>query len=189
PVAVLDEEAAEDPAVVPLAGGVAAALAVDEDPRRRLLRERLERAVLVAWREQHFDELTDEQTGELLRDGSVEDDDAPVCRDRVRRERALVRVLDRACDRHRARVRVLDDHASRQLELAEAEARRIKVVEVVVRQLPAVQLLDLGEQMPPHAELGVVGRALVRVLAVREIEYLPEAGIHRYRQVSRSMNP
>src|SRR5947207_2139010 len=166
--------AAEDALEVPLARRAPATLAIDEDARCRLLLQRLERGLVVAGREQNLDELPDEQIGELLRNRAVQDHDASVRGSRVSGQRAFVRVLDRACDRDAARVRVLDDHAGGQLELAQAEPRRVQVVEVVVRELTPVQLLDLREQVPSGADLGVVGRALVWVLAVREIERLLE---------------
>ena len=89
-------------------------------------------------------------------------------------ERALVRLLDRRCDRDAARVRVLDDHAGRQRELAQQHQRAGEVVEVVERQRPAVELLDVREQRAARAELAVVGGPLVRVLAVREVLHLLE---------------
>ena len=103
-------------------------------------------------------------------------------RERIGRERALVRLLDRRRDRDAARVRVLDDHAGRQRELAQQHQRAGEVVQVVERELAAVQLLDVREQRPARADLAVVRRALVRVLAVREVLHLLERERQRVRQ-------
>ena len=48
----------------------------------------------------------------------------------------------------------------------------MQVVEVVERQLLAVELGDPAEQVAPRAAFGVVGGALVRVLAVGELHHL-----------------
>ena len=117
PVAVLDEHAAEHAPEVALAGIEAAALVVDEDPRVRLLAQRLEPRLVVVGREQHLDELLGDLAAELRADRAVEHDDAAVGRERVGREGLLVGLLDRAGDRDAARVRVLDDHAGRHGEL------------------------------------------------------------------------
>ena len=59
-------------------------------------------------------------------------------------------------------------------ELAEQPHGAGQVVEVVERELPAVELLDPGEQVPARAVLAVVRGVLVRVLAVREVALLRE---------------
>ena len=59
-----------------------------------------------------------------------------------------------------------------QRELVADGARRVEVVEVVEAELLAVQLRHLREQVLAQADLGVVGGALVRVLAVLELEDL-----------------
>ena len=115
-------------------------------------------------------------TGRLTRADHAE------CGERIGRERALVRLLDRRGDGDAARVRVLDDHARRQRELAQQHQRAGEVVQVVEGQRPAVQLLDVREQRPARAELAVVGGALVRVLAVREVLHLLERERQRLRQ-------
>ena len=102
--------------------------------------------------------------------GTVDCADHPERGQRVGRQRPLVRSLDRRRHRELPGVRVLDDHARRQRELAEQKQCAGKVVEVDERQRPAVELLDLREEVAPRAKLPVVGRALVRVLSVREIE-------------------
>src|SRR5580765_2557091 len=61
-VAVLDEEPADHALVVPLGSGETAALAVSQDPRPLLPRQRLERAGLVLGGE----EVVDEPLGERL---------------------------------------------------------------------------------------------------------------------------
>ena len=62
------------------------------------------------------------------------------------------------------------------LELAHQPPRRVEVEQVVVGQLLAVQLHGAREQVRAHADLLVVGGALVRVLAVGEVEHLLERG-------------
>jgi hypothetical protein len=71
---------------------------------------------------------------------------------------------------------VLDDHAGRKLELSRHEPRRREVVQVVERELAPVELVDAREQVHARAALGVVGRALVRVLPVGQLELPGEAG-------------
>src|SRR2546429_6770829 len=96
PISVLDEQSAEDALEVPLACGIASPLPVDEYARRRLLRQRLEGTVWVTRREQHLDELRDQQLGELLRNGPVQGDDAAVGRDGIGGERQPGGLLARA---------------------------------------------------------------------------------------------
>jgi len=75
-------------------------------------------------------------------------------------------------ERAAARVVVLDDGHARQRELVADRPRGVEVVQVVEAELFAVQLRHLREQVLPQAHLGVVGGALVRVLAVLELEDL-----------------
>ena len=131
--------------------------------------------VVVVRREQHFDELLCDLPAELRADGPVQHDDASVRRQRIRAERLVVGLLDRAGDRDAARVAVLDDHAGRDGQLVHQHPRRREVGEVVERELAPVQLADAGEQVAARARLGVVRRALVRVLAVDEVGHLLEA--------------
>ena len=51
-----------------------------------------------------------------------------------------------------------------------------------------MQLFDAGEEVRPRAALGVVGGALMRVLAVREVEHLLQRDHVRSGNVSRSEN-
>ena len=67
---------------------------------------------------------------------------------------------------------MLDERDARQRELVADGARRVEVVEVVEAELLAVELRHLREQVLAQADLGVVGGALVRVLAVLELEDL-----------------
>ena len=115
-----------------------------------------------------------ERHAQRRRDRAVEDDDAAVGRYRVGGNRLRVRVLDRGGDGDPARVRVLDDHARRELELADEQARRGEVVQVVEGERLSVELLDTGEQVRPRAALRVVGGTLMRVLSVGELERLVE---------------
>jgi hypothetical protein len=77
---------------------------------------------------------------------------------------------------------VLDDHARRQRELAQQEPRGREIVQVVERQRPAGTLLDTREQVDSGARLRVVRRALVRVLAVRELVHLRKRGDEHVRE-------
>ena len=70
----------------------------------------------------------------------------------------------------------------RQRELAQQQRARPEVGEVVERELPAAELLDVREQVPARADLAVVGGALVRVLAVREVLHLLERERQRLRE-------
>ena len=88
-----------------------------------------------------------------------------------------------------ARVRVLDDDAGRQRELARERAGGREVVEVVEGELLPVQLLDAREEMAADAALGVVGGALVRVLAVREVEHLVERDDERVGELLARVEP
>ena len=106
--------------------------------------------------------------------GAVARDDAAVGRGRVAGERPLVRGERARADRDAARVGVLHDHACRERELVQQPHRAGQVVEVVERELAAVQLLDAREQVAARGVLAVEGGSLVRVLAVREVELLRE---------------
>ena len=68
-----------------------------------------------------------------------------------------------------AGVRVLDDHAGRQFELPEHGPCRVEVGQVVERELLARELLHPREEVTTDADLGVVGRPLMRILSVREV--------------------
>ena len=102
-------------------------------------------------------------------DRAVDADDAAEGRHRVARERRAVGLEHRAADGDAARVVVLDDRARRQLELLRQQARGVEVEHVVERQLLAAELADHREHVHARAGLRVVGGALVRVLAVREV--------------------
>ncbi len=147
PVPVLDEHAAEHPAVVPVGVCGRAPLGVVEDAKSRLAHEHLRRLLVEAGREEHLHELTCDRDPERGRHRAVEDDDAAERRDRIGRESLRVRLLDRRRDRDPARVRVLDDRAGRKLELAKEQPRRGEVVQVVERERLAVELLDAGEKL------------------------------------------
>src|SRR6266545_25020 len=183
PVAVLHEQPAQDPLQVALAAVVHAAVVIGEDPQRLALAQRRQRLGVVARRV--------DDVGELLRDAraqaalhlAVQRADHPERRQRVGRERALVRLLDRRRDGDAARVRVLDDHAGRQRELAQQQQRAVQVVEVDEGERLAAELLDLGKQVAPRAGLRVVGTALVRVLPVAEVLHLLEGERQRLREV------
>ena len=107
-----------------------------------------------------------EPRAEFCRYLAVQHDDATEGRHGVGGERAFPRLLDRAGDCDPARVRVLDDHRRRERELARDATGAFEIGEVVVGERLAAELLDLREQMPPRAELAVVRRGLMGVLAV-----------------------
>src|SRR5829696_3183088 len=173
-VAVLDEQPAQNACVVELARRLGAALAVAQDPERRLRAQCLECVVVVLRRQDHLHEVVRDPARERSGDAAVDDEDAAEGGDRVGRECSVVGLLDRAGNRDAARVRVLHDHSRRKRELAQDAAGGVEVGEVVVRELPARPLLDAREQVRARAGLAVVGRALVRVLPVREVGDLVE---------------
>ncbi len=174
-VAVLDEQAAGDLADVLVAEQRDAALLVLEQADVGLGAEGLERAVLVARREQDLDELLGERLRRGGVDGPVERDDAAERAQRVALERGAVGAREVGGDGGAARVVVLDDHAGgRVAEVAQEGAGRVEVEDVVVGDLLAVVLADLREHVGARADLGVVGAALVRVLAVRQVRDLLE---------------
>jgi hypothetical protein len=86
------------------------------------------------------------------------------------------RLFDRGRNADAARIRVLDDHTRRELEFAQQPPRRREIVQVVEGELASVDLLHPREQVAPRAVLGVVGRPLMRVLAVGDVGDLREAG-------------
>ena len=71
---------------------------------------------------------------------------------------------------------MLDDHRGRAVELEREQPRGGEVGEVVERERLALELLDPREEVRARAALGVVRRALVRVLAVGELEDALEDG-------------
>src|SRR5919109_1562472 len=108
---------------------------VEEDPRRRLPPQRLERVAVVLRSDHDLDEALGQLPAEVGTHGTVEREDHAVRGHRIGVVRPAERVLERARDRDPRRVRVLDDHGRRQLELAEEPPRGRQVVEVVERQL------------------------------------------------------
>ena len=168
-VAVLDEHAAENALQIALGGLECTPLEVVEDAHAGLLDERLDGDRVVAGSEQHLDELLCQPLAERCADRLRHHDDAAERRHGIGGEGLVVRLLDRLCDPHAARVRVLDDHARGAVELEREQTRRREVVQVVERERLAVELLDAREQVRASAPLGVVGGALVRILAVGEV--------------------
>ena len=96
----------------------------------------------------------------------------PKALDGIALERLVVGGRQVLGERAAAGVVVLDDRDARERELAADLARGVEVVEVVEAELLAVQLRHLREQVLAQADLGVVRGALVRVLAVLELEDL-----------------
>ena len=66
---------------------------------------------------------------------------------------------------------------------ASSSARGVEVEQVVERQLLAAELRDHREHVRPRADLRVVGAALVRVLAVGQLEHLLERAHQQRREV------
>src|SRR5207302_6730201 len=109
----------------------------------------IKRGLVEAWCEKDLDELLGDPLAERPLDSPVQDDDPAVGRERVRVERALVRLPDRRRDSDPARVPVLDDHTGGERELGHAGAGGGEVAEVVEREVLAVQLLDTRKEMLP----------------------------------------
>ena len=65
----------------------------------------------------------------------------------------------------------------------EQQPRRVEVEQVVERELLAAELGDHREHVGARADLRVVGGALVRVLAVGELEHLLEGAHEQRREV------
>ena len=173
-VAFLREHAADHALEIALAGGEGTALVVDEHAEVGAAGERFDRDRVEPGGEDHLEELLRERVAERGAHRSVEDDDAAVGRRRVGRQRLRVRALDRLVECHTAGVRVLDDHASRRFERRDEQPGGGEIVQVVVREGPALQLIDPGENVHARAALLVVRALLMRVLAVgdgvREVE-------------------
>ena len=83
------------------------------------------------------------------------------------------------------RVVVLDDGRCGQLELIDQGAAGVEVEQVVEGELPPVELSHHGEQIGARPGLGVVGRPLVRVLPVGQVEHL----LVRLRLAERESSP
>ncbi len=173
-VRVLDEQATHHAPVVALARRRMAALRVEQHAHRRLRRQGRARVVVEAGGEEHLDEVLGQSAAERAVDRAIAHDDASVCRDRVGRECALVRLLDRLAERDATGILVLHDHAGGHRELLREGPGGRQVGKVVERQGVALQLVDAREDVPSRARLRVEGGALMRVLAVREVEHLVE---------------
>jgi hypothetical protein len=137
--------------------------------------QHLEGAV-VETRGDHYlgEDLHDEARRGPVADG-VEGDDPPERRRPIALESAPVRVADIAPHRNAAGVRVLDDRRGGPGELPGEPPGRVRVEQVVVGELLAVQLLrgrDAGAGP-------IQGRPLVRVLAVPQARGL--LGAHEQR--------
>ena len=126
---------------------------------------------------------------ELRADRPVQHGDAAERRHRIGRERALPGLLDRLGHRDPAGICVLDDHRAGQLQLAGDAPGAFEIAQVVVRELLAAELLDPREQVPAGAELAIVRRRLVGVLAVREVGDLAEGDRELFRERLRAAEP
>ena len=78
---------------------------------------------------------------------------------------------------------MLDDHGRGAVELEREQPRGREVAEVVERERLALDLLDPCQEVGARAALRVVGGALVRVLAVGEVEVALEHGDVRLGEV------
>ena len=143
-VALLHEEAAKDALGVPFGRLESSSLEIVEHADPWFLGESFDGNVVEPGCEQHFDEMLGESRPERRADGSIDNDDTAVRRDRVGGERPLVCLFDRVGDSDPARIRVLHDHARRTVELETQKACGGEVVEVVERERLAVELLDPG---------------------------------------------
>ena len=130
PVAILHEQPAEYPLDVALAARKAAALAVVEDADRLLAAECVERTGVVVRGEQHVDEAVRERLAQVRRHRTVDGAHHSERGHGIRRERALVRFLDRPGDGDAAGVRMLHDDAAGQRELTQDHPRGGQVEQV-----------------------------------------------------------
>ena len=121
--------------------------------------------------------------------GAVHHDHAAERRLRIALQRVREGVLDPRPHRHAARVRVLDDHAHRQRELARDVAAGGDVGDVVERDAAAGVLVHHRQHVAARPALGVVGGALVRVLAVRQLGVLDHLDEQPVREVDRLGEP
>ncbi len=96
---------------------------------------------------------------------------------------SAVGVEGRRAQRDPARVVVLDDRAGGDLEVADHRPRALEVEQVVEGELLAVVLAHHGHEVRPRPDLLVVGRALVRVLAVGEVRDLLVGADEQRREV------
>ena len=175
-VAVLDEHPAEHALVVALAGLAARRSRSSEDARVLLpLQRRRARRRRSPGAKRTSTNCSASFCAERRVDRAVEDDDPAVRRDGSEASALVVRLLERRADGDAARVRVLDDHARRAASNSRSEQPRAgEVVEVVERELLAVQLLDAREQVPARAALGVVRARAGAGSRRSEVEHLLE---------------
>ena len=138
--------------------------------------EHLERVVVEPGGQHQLHEHRVEALGQRPLHPPVEAEDAAEGALAIRGQRELEGVVLVGAHGHAAGVVVLDDRHRRQLELVHQPATGVHVQQVVERQLLAVQLGDHREQVGSRSHLGVVGGALVGVLAVGKLEHLLERG-------------
>src|SRR4051812_46752345 len=122
--------------------------------------------------DEDFREDLGDLTGKLPIDGTVQRHDAAESRGWVGGESFPVSFGKVFADRRPTRVGVLHDDRGRLTrlgEIGEYRTRSVDVVEVVERERASLQLLHAGEQVRSSG-LGVVGRLLVRVLAISQDE-------------------
>src|SRR5262249_20875735 len=124
------------------------------------------------------DDRLHEKIAKLRHEGgirlAVEADDAPEGGLGVRLEGPLESLRAGSSDAGAAGGSMLDDGAGRRGELAGEAEGRVEVLDVVERQLLAVDLLGRCDAGSRRLRVPVEGRALVWVLAVAEILRLEE---------------
>ena len=141
-VPVLRQHASEDALVVHLARVELAALLVDEDADVALLAQDPQRRFVVGGREEHLDEELAHHRGRLGVDRPVDGDHGAEGANGIALVGSFVGAGQLVAEGAAAGVVVLDDHAAGEGELHDERARRVQIVEVVERELPAVQLGD-----------------------------------------------
>ena len=198
--AVLHEHAAGDRTVLELARDRTGLLAeLEQADVAPLGLQQLRRRGFERRRHDHLEEraLAD-LAGRPFVERAVDREDAAVRRRGIAGEGAVRGRRGRGADCHAARRGVLDHDGARVLAVEPAELlddveRGGGVVDVVVAERPAVDLLGVDDGRPGRRRVAVQGRLLVRVLAVAqrvdlgvpEAEHLAERGTGAAREEAR----
>ena len=170
-VAALDQQAAGEGAHGLAGGSGIGQAAGQKEPQVLLGRDDGRRLGRGVRGDDHLGEDLDDPAGRLGIQRPVQRDDAAEGRGRVAAQRPLVGLHQARALGDAARVGVLDDRhrgRTRRVELGDAFVGRIRVVEVVVRKLLALELAGRGDAGARLAGSPVEGGALVRVLAVAQ---------------------
>jgi hypothetical protein len=140
-----------------------------EHPQILLGGEELARRRLHARRDDHLRELLADLLGRGAVQRTVEGEDAAESRGRIGRERLAVGSERPVGHRHAAGIGVLDDHAGRLGEALDALPGRVRIGDVVVGKLLALQCDKAGDAAGHRFAITVEGRRLVRILAVAHL--------------------